>query len=519
MNAKISKSLLLGLLLVLCMSVAVAADVSEDTISDVEIQSLADYSETSYDGVNEVSQVDIVKENGVRSAPHIQTTYTVNVTPSTTSVLTNIANDTTYDFSGAFTLGDLNHENLDTVVFTSSQKNAIFYNTTITLNGENIEVSNIEFDNLEKTGNPITINASTNAYVTDNNIKVVKNTAEETFAINVINSNTVTVADNFINETGVPQMMGWDTGVGAIKFSGIVFNDVDSSFITNNELYLQNCSAAYPFGYSTMEAITVKGGSHGDKVQQNNITLTGSEYIYAISLSEFDDNIDVEDNNIYLNGSNYVCGIQFSSVTNSAARRNVIKGNCTSISGSGASYEAFAYGITLLTATYHASTSETTGITLESNDITLNSTIAYAIELSTADHNTITNNIATVYGNVVMALGIYNSSYNGITGNTFTVTGNTRTLNSSIYEAIPPETSGIKIVDDGYNNTKNNTISGNRIRVTDTNNTNIFTVKIESTVYGTIVAYNGLRAGFKVADFSISDNGDESDKYGNYMIP
>lgn len=511
---KYTKGILLGLLVVLCMSVAVAADVSEDTTSDVEIQSLADNSETSYDDVDEVSQVDTVKEDVVRSAPHVQTTYTVNVTPSTTSVLTNITNDTTYDFSGAFTLGDLNYENLDTVVFTSSQKNAIFYNTTITLNGEYIEVSNIEFDNLEKTGNPITINASTNAYVSDNNIKVVKNTAEETFAINVINSNTVTVADNFINETGVPQMMGWDTGVGAIKFSGIVFNDVDSSFITNNELYIQNCSVAYPFGYSTMEAITVKGGSHGDKVQQNNITITGSEYIYAISLSEFDNNIDVEDNNIYLNGSNYICGIQFSSVTNSAARRNVIKGNCTSTSGSGASYEAFAYGIAVLTGTYQAPASEATGNTLESNDVTLNSTVAYAYELSNADYTTISNNIATVYGNVVMALGIYNSSYNGITGNTFTVTGNTRTLNDSIYEAIPPETTGIKIVDDGFNNTKNNVISGNKIGVTDTNSTNIYTVIIGNIVYNTTVTHNRL-TGTTTGDAAVLDYGDDSVISGN----
>lgn len=502
---KYTKGILLGLLVVLCMSVAVAADVSEDTTSDVEIQSLADYSETSDDGVNEVSQVDIVKENGVRSAPHIQTTYTVNVTPSTTSVLTNIANDTTYDFSGAFTLGDLNHENLDTVVFTSSQKNAIFYNTTITLNGENIEVSNIEFDNLEKTGNPITINASTNAYITDNNIKVVKNTAEETFAINVINSNTVTVADNFINETGVPQEMGWVNSTGFIKFSGIVFNNVNSSFINNNELYLQNCSVAYPFGYSTMEAITVKGGSHGDKVQLNNITITGSEYIYAISLSEFDNNIDVEDNNIYLNGSNYICGIQFSSVTNSAARRNIIKGTCTSTSGSGASYEAFAYGIAVLTGTYQAPASEATGNTLESNNVTLNSTVAYAYELSNADYSTISNNVATVYGNVVMALGIYNSSYNGITGNTFTVIGNTRDLHPWIYEAIPPETTGIKIVDSG---SYNNSVSSNTVTVTDVLD-DYFAVVIED-AFNTTVVHNDLTAGSNIGVNAIWNAGTNS---------
>ena len=71
---KYTKGILLGLLVVLCMSVAVAADVSEDTTSDVEIQSLADNSETSYDDVDEVSQEDTVKEDDVKWETHVQTT-------------------------------------------------------------------------------------------------------------------------------------------------------------------------------------------------------------------------------------------------------------------------------------------------------------------------------------------------------------------------------------------------------------------------------------------------------------
>lgn len=494
MARKYSKILFLGLLLVCFMSVTVAADLTEDTATDtVEVTNNVQLDDTIYE-----VESDEDEDNSDYTCP-VNPTNTVNVSDNANFT---IQNNTKFDFSGTFTNKTYNFDNLDTVVFTSTNNDAIFYNSTFTLNGQSIKISNLTFYNTNTNGNPITINATTTACIVNNTINVYKNVSEETFAINVINSNDVRVADNFINETGVPQMMGWETGVGTIKFSGIVFNDVDSSNISNNELYLQNCSAAYPFGYSTMEAITVKGGSQGDNILQNNITITGSEYIYAISLSELDNNIQVEDNNIYLSGSNYICGIQFSSVTNSAARRNIIKGNCTSTSGSGASYEAFAYGIVVLTGTWGASSSEATGNTLESNNVTLNSTVAYAYELSNADYTTITNNNATVYGNVVMALGIYNSSYGGITGNIFTVTGNTTDLDSRIYEAIPPETTGVKIVDSG---SYNNSISSNIITVNDSSIL-YYTIIIEDAVNTTVIS-NTLTSGIGTGNSTVLDEG------------
>ena len=49
-------------------------------------------------------------------------------------------------------------------------------------------------------------------------------------------------------------------------------------------------------------------------------------------------------------------------------------------------------------------------------------------------------------GNVVMGIGLYNSSDNHVDYNTITIFGTTSTLSSSIYEQIPPQTTGIKIV-------------------------------------------------------------------------
>lgn len=504
MSLKLSKILFLGLLLTLCMSVAMAADVSEDTASDVPATDI------STENVDTVSTDNINNKNNVEYDNIENSNVVTTNTEFVTSDNFEVENDTTYDFSGTFTLGDLNYENLNNVVFTSYRNDAIFINTTFTLNGENIEVSNLKFENYNKTGNPITITAN-NSNIVNNNIKVVKDVAEETFGIEVTDSSNVNVENNYVNITAVPQPMGWETGVGTIKVSGIVFDKVNDSVINNNRLFIKNTTEVYPLDYTTMEAITVKGQSNDCNVTENTIMVEGSEYIYAISLSEFDNNINVERNYVELNGSNYVCGIQLASVTNSKVRKNTINGICASESGTGASHEAFAYGIAVLTATWGAPASEATGNIVDSNTITLHSTIAYSIELSNAEDTQVINNNGTVSGNVVMGLGIYNSSNCNITGNRFIVNGNTRTLNDSIYEAVYPVTTGIKIVDEESTNI---IVSYNIIEVSDYNLENVYSVIIEDAT-GNNVTYNTLTATSALRTI----NGDETVTagYGNVV--
>lgn len=495
MSKRFLKVSLLGLLLVMCMSVAMAADVSEDTTSEVAVPS----SDIIDESVTEVAEVESdVTDTDCGCTCPINPSNTSTVTPDTTLT---VQNDTTYDFSGTFTNKNYNFENLDTVVFTSSANNAIFYNTTFTLSGKNIKISNLVFNNTNTNGNPITITSTNVSCISGNTINVFKNVSEETFGINVINSNYTCVCGNTINEVGVPQMMGWETGVGAIKFSGIVFNNVNTSCIKGNTLNLQNVTTAYPFGYSTMEAITVKGGSQNDTVKQNVITVTGSEYIYAISLSEFDNNITVEENNITLTGSNYICGVQLSSVTNSTVRKNKIEGTCSEESGQGASYEAFAYGVAVLTGTWGASTSEATGNIVEYNNVTLDSTVAYAYELSNVDNTIVRYNLANVTGRVVMALGIYNSTNCNITENTFDVYGNSRLLNNSIYEAVYPVTTGIKIVDDDSDNIY---ITFNTITVTESTNIETFAIVLED-LDGNYVTNNTLKSTWATGSYTGDD--------------
>ncbi len=513
MTSKFTKGIFLGLLLVLCMSVAVAADVSDDTISDVvsDVETLED--------TTEVDSTDCNCGCGCSSdatIPTIDVTTAETVTVNNTTNLT-INSNKKYDFTGTFINRNITYDNLSNVILTSSNNDATFINSTITLSGTNIKVSNLKFDNTNTNGNPLTITDSTNVVIDNNQFKVYKNTQTETYSINVINSANVVITNNQLNMSGAPQGVNWSAG-GVVEYSGIVFSNVNDSYIDSNVLTLTNSTPAVMWDYSTMEAITVRSASQNDVIRRNNIDITGSDYIYGISTSELSNNLRICLNNVTMTGTNLVSGIQLSSTTNSKVCSNKIEGTCTAASGNTTSGEAFAYGITVLTYTWHPPASEATGNVICNNTITLDSTVAYAIELSIADNTIIRKNTATVTGNVVMALGIYNSSYNSIIDNTFTVTGNTTTLNSGIYEAVYPVTTGIKIVDDGFNNTQNNTIIGNTINVTDTNSASLNDIILEGT-NNTIITENYMtlipRVGFRIQETGCSNTSITN----NYGLP
>lgn len=500
MVGKLSKSILLGLLLVLCMSVATAADVSDGTANEVEVPSI--------DTVDE-SATEVAGDSFSCDCGCSVTIPTKEVTTTQTQSITNIsnmnkANDTTYDFSGTFTGVNINYDNVNNVVFTSTNNDATFINSTITINGDNIIISNLVFDNTNTTGNPLTITGSSNVAVNNNNFTVYKNIQEETYAINFINSNTSVVTNNNVNMAGAPQGVNWAAG-GVVAFSGIVFSNVNDSYIDSNNLTIINSVPVDVTDYSTMESITVRSASQDDVISRNKINITGSNYIYGISTSENSKNLMICKNNVTMTGTNLVSGIQLSSTNDSKVCSNKINGICTAESGNTTSKEAFAYGITVLTYTWHPPASEAVGNIICNNNVTLNSTVAYAYELSIADNTIIRNNKATVTGNVVMALGIYNSTNCNITGNTFTVTGNTTSLNGGIYEAVYPVTTGIKIVDA---NSQNNIISNNTITVTELTNTTTYTVVFDGAVNNN-VTYNNLTATYGTGSTTIN-TGDES---------
>lgn len=500
MSKRFLKVSLLGLLLVMCMSVAMAADVSEDTTSEVATPQSTD--------TNNVDTTDYVSTEDNDNEINKQVNPTRSYNPITVNTC---INDSTWD--------NQSYDVYSNVKITTniSQSNNIAFN----LNGNNITIDGLNIVNDET--QPICINiasGSSDIKIINNNIAINNNASTETRAVYMFNATNVCVTNNTFDICAVPQSSGWDNSTGVwlenMKVSAVKEELSNKVTINNNVITVSNSVSSGDY-FSSTDAITVKK-SENSLIDNNTITMSGSAYLYAISASYYCNNITAINNIINLTGNNYICGIQFSSTSNSKARNNQIIGTCTATSGACPSYEAFAYGIISLTGTWGASTSEAVGNIICNNDVTLNSTIAYAYELSNAENNIICNNTATITGNVVMALGIYNSSYNNICYNTFTVTGNTITLNDSIYEAVYPVTTGIKIVDDGFNNTQNNTIIGNTINVTDTNSASLNDIILEGT-NNTIITENYMtlipRVGFRIKETGCSNTSITN----NYGLP
>lgn len=496
MTGKFTKGILLGLLLVLCMSVAVAADVSEDTVTDVEIQSLTDNSETSYNDANEVSDANTVKDNNLRS-----------VNPITTDVVI----DSSYD--------NQTFDVTSNVRITSNvpQSNNIRFN----LNGQNITIDGLNIVNDET--QPIAINALINSQdinIINTSITIVNIEETETMGIILNNTQNALVENCTVDISAVSQPLyiynettqDYDY---SLKTSAILVDGGNNININANTVNIAN-STSDGSSSGTGEAITVRYNANNVHVTNNIVTGENFPYTYAINIYGVSNLVLIENNTINLTSGNYICGIQLTSTSNSIVRRNTITGTCSAISGQSASSEAFAYGV-VISSSYKPTASESTNNIIEFNNINLNSNVTFGIELNIADGSKVYNNTVDVDGEVVMALGIYNSSYCEIKDNNFTVTGSTRDLNPWAYDAIGPETTGIKIVDDGNNNTEYNIISGNIIKVTDSNISNLYDIILENTDYTTITE-NYLtfipRVGFRILD-----HGTNTNQYNNYRLP
>lgn len=468
---KYTKGILLGLLVVLCMSVAVAADVSEDTTSDVEIQSLADNSETSYDDVDEVSHVDTVKENNLRSINPINQDVVI---------------DSSYD--------NQEFDVTSNVRITSNvtQSNNIKFN----LNGQNITIDGLNIVNDET--QPIAINVLVNSQdinILNTNITIVNTEETETMGIIFNNTQNALVENCKVDISAVSQDLYNPDWTMSFKTSAILVDGGNNITINDNTVNIAN-STNNGSSSGTGEAITVRNNANNVQVTNNIVTGENFPYTYGINTYGVSNLVLIENNTINLNSGNYICGIQLTSTSNSILRRNTITGTCFAESGQCSGFEACAYGI-VLSSSYKPTASESTNNLIEFNNIDISANVTYGIELNIADSTRVFNNTVDVDGEVVMALGIYNSSNCQIKENNFTVTGNTRTLNSSFYEAIPPVTTGIKIVSDGNKTSVYNIISGNRINVQDTNNTNIYSIILENNVNNNTITENHLRAGDK----------------------
>lgn len=445
MYYKLHKGIFLGVLLVLCMSVAAATDVAEDTASDVVTTQSVDIVDTYEKTISTYNSIEEKEKSQTRSIPGDPYTFaneTLDITGNN------------YDGSTLTLLDNVN---------VISSNNMQLTGTSFVVSGNNVNITGLKMVNNNLNTVAITVTGN-NVNLNGNNITVTKTEEGKTMGIVINNTHDVNVENCNIAINAVSQdLYPAPSYEYSLKTSAIVVDNSYDVLLNRNNITL-TVSTNTGSTSGTGEAITIRNNSYNVNVYNNTITAENFPYLYGISTSAFSHDLSIIDNTIALTGINHICGIQLSSTSDSTVRRNHISGNCSATSGTTASSEAFAYGIAL-SSSYKPEASESTYNIIDSNNVTLTSTVAYAYELSNADYTQLINNNGTVTGNVVMGLGIYNSSYCNISGNRFIVSGNTSELSPYIYEAIYPVTTGIKINEtSSYNN-----ITDNYIEVTEQN--------------------------------------------------
>lgn len=421
--------------LVLCLSVSYAANVTDDSTTDKIDTSVTAAETPSIEKESNLAKQTVKKDKKIskESNRHI---------PGDPYTFANETLDITGNQYDGHTLTLLDNVNV------YSSNNMQLTGTNFIVNGNNVNITGLKIDNNNWNTEAISVTGS-NVNIIGNNISLTRTYSGDTKGISIVNATNVTVSENNVNVHAMPQSSGWeyinetDEWIEHMKVSGIKAETSNNVTINNNIVTVTN-STTFGEVSSSADAITLKT-CNDSNIENNTVTISGSDYIYGIAISRYSNNIFIYNNTVSLSGTNYICGIQLASSSNSRIKHNIVKGTCTSSLAPLPSLECFAYGIVDLTGRTNVMESEALNNIIEFNDVELDSTIAYAYELSNTENTQILNNNATVRGEFVMGLGIFNSSNSDISSNNFISNGFTTILNASIVEAVPPETTGIKL--------------------------------------------------------------------------
>lgn len=454
------KIVIITAVLVLFMAIATvtAADVEDASDSQQETLTTPQSADTDISTLATATQ----KEDNNEKVEQ-PTRQTIDVTPSDYNTILGNGpqNGTTYNFkNGDFTLGVKTFEHMNNVVFTSTNKDARFVDTTFYINGSNILISNLKFNN---TNNPtsdsaITVYDSYNVNITGIKIGIYK-TSGPVHGIKILQTDTARIEYNNVTVTGQPQGMGWNNEsgewAGAVAVSGIVLGNSPNIEVNYNNFTVKNTTQPFDGFYTTAEGVTVKAsGSTQISVYGNNITVTGSQYNYGTTVSADASHVSFVSNHFNVTGERYVCGLQFDNVKYTNAFSNTI--NLYTKEGTvplGTSEEALAYGV--IATCWSSARSLQNGIS--SNTITITANAAYGIEAYLVKEDAINGNNILIHAKKAIGIAGKGSSQCNLTGNTIKLNTTGEAVHGFI-EEIPISTTGIKWISGNLNNIKNNKI-------------------------------------------------------------
>ena len=361
-------------------------------------------------------------------------------------------------FQGNFTnLGEI-YSNTNSLVFDGT--NATFTNTSFKIEANDTTIQNMTINNIDTSNYSITTIGNNNL-IRNNNL-IQYNSNGLTAAIKDLNSKNTIITNNTINVTGPARDITYGSGASIANTQAILSINTDTSTIEYNNITVQNSTDSELAPFGTIEAITAPQGKN-NKIQYNNIKVTGSRFVYGINTLDTVKNNQIIHNNITATGYRYTDGIQ---VGNGAQDTNIAYNNInlTCFNDTPVDEAAISYGIIITSQGGETSINNN----IQENNITINGAVNYGIEVYTSSNTDITQNNIILTGVKSMGIGYAHSPNSQVTKNTIIINDDSSQPLNSVTEEIQPASIGIRIQQDSDSITiENNIIKTNDIEKTD----------------------------------------------------
>lgn len=500
------------IILIIGVSAVSATDISNDTTtqtidtpntSQIETQEIIeDTADNNIDVIKEspTKEIKTTQQSNINTNKNLKKARTVRISDKTYSNYFDdehtFKNDRLDNNGEIILLGEFN----DNTCFT-------FDNINATIRGENGQtvINNGLITSQE--GSQLTIANITFKTNNNNYQNVIQLTSDNNIIDNVTIEHTVnsgkaqsvfitgsnnTVKNSKIDVSGPSNSVDWSSDPQIAPIVGIILESDDNIIINNNI----SVTATTSTGWGTVEAITIQAPGttqmRNNKVNNNNITGTGTDYIYGINLGGNVYNTTLDGNYINMTSNTYANGIQFMV---SPAANATISNNTVDVTA-GKKESQVTYGIIL--SSWGTGTFE--NMLLDNNKIYTHGNETYGIEIFSNVYSTtpavknitLSNNQIYSDGDYSTGIGIMGDGFK-IYGNNITMNGKTNNTRDASPDYIKPTTTGITLQKVTNTRVYNNTLTitnGHTIRIIQNSNNiritenNLKTNSTNTTTYG-----------------------------------
>lgn len=409
------------------------------------------------DAVNTTKTTTVIADNQPESANFIITDENYYEYFNNEGLLINaeVPAYATLTLQGTFNNKSFTLTNISAVV---KGDNAVLNNGQIVIDDTaNVVITNITFQNTD-IDSSIILNTDNNIV---RNVKIIKTFTDAKAREIYITGNKNRVEYNTIEITGPSTPVDYNVSPNISPVIAIAVLSSSNTIQYNNITYTDTDSNTN--GSSDLITVSgVLGEAQNNLVTRNNLTASGSGYIYGLNLGVNANNNNLTYNTLNITSSYYTYGVNILQVPMTNDR---ILYNNMYLKADNTAYGVFANVWGQPEATIFA---------INNNNINVEAENAYGAQIAGSPYSNIvfknvnfTTNTINVTGKYAMGIGLYMTENVILNRNTLIITGETNETNTASWDSVKPTTVGV------YSEDGNITRISNDIKSTVTNGPNV----------------------------------------------